>query len=207
MLPGVELTELLQNVGLIGISIIIFLESGIPFGFIFPGDSLLFTAGVLAAAGIFNLPLLILCVFVAAIAGVNVGYAFGKKYGRRLFSKDNSLLFHKKYVGQAEEFYESHGGKAIVLARFVPVIRTFAPIVAGIGHMDYRRFMFFNVFGAVLWAVGVTLLGYWLGSKIPADAMEKYLLLIVAGVVITSFIPPAIHVWLKKRARTDDDES
>jgi len=205
MLPGVELTELLQSVGLIGISVIIFLESGIPFGFIFPGDSLLFTAGVLAAAGIFYLPTLIACVFVAAIVGVNVGYAFGKKYGRRLFSKDDSVLFHKKYVNQAEEFYESHGGKAIVLARFVPVIRTFAPIVAGIAHMNYRRFMVFNVVGAVLWAIGVTLLGYWLGSKIPADAMEKYLLLIVMGVVIVSFLPAVLHFVLKKRQKTEEN--
>ena len=145
MIPGVELTELLHSVGIAGITLIIFLESGIPFGFIFPGDSLLFTAGVLAAAGVLNLPLLIICVFLAAVLGVNVGYAFGKKYGKQLFSKEKSLLFNKEYIAKAEVFYESHGGKAIVMARFLPIVRTFAPIVAGVGRFNDKRVFFFNV--------------------------------------------------------------
>lgn len=206
MIPGVDPTELLRSVGIAGITLIIFLESGIPFGFIFPGDSLLFTAGVLAAADVLNLPLLIVCVFIAAILGVNVGYAFGKRYGKQLFSKDKSLLFNKEYIGKAEVFYESHGGKAIVMARFLPVIRTFAPIVAGVGHMNYRRFLFFNVVGALLWAVGVTMLGYWLGSKIPPDLMEKYLIIIIIGVIIISFIPAGIHYVLSKRQEDDKSE-
>jgi membrane-associated protein len=201
MIPGLELTELLKSIGIIGITVIIFLESGIPFGFIFPGDSLLFTAGVLAAAGVLNLPLLIICVFLAAILGVNAGYAFGKRYGRRLFSKDKSIFFHKDYINRAEEFYEEHGGKAIIFARFIPVVRTFAPIVAGIGNMNYRRFMFFNIIGAVIWAVGVTTLGYWLGSKVPADIMEKYLLLIVFGFIVLSFIPAIVHVLRDPKSR------
>lgn len=198
MLPGVELTELLSQIGIIGITLIIFLESGVPIGFIFPGDSLLFTAGVLAAAGLLNLPLLIGCVFVAAIIGVNVGYAIGKKYGPRIFTKESSWLFNKKYIAEAGQFYENHGGKAIVLARFIPVVRTFAPIVAGVGSMNYRRFIVFNVLGALLWAVGVTVLGYWLGSKIPPDLMEKYLLLIVLGIIVISFIPAVIHIFVKR---------
>lgn len=199
MIPGVELTELLSSIGIIGIAAIIFFESGIPFGFIFPGDSLLFTAGVLASAGILNLPLLIISVFAAAIVGVNVGYTLGKHYGPRIFKKESSWLFNKEYISRSEDFYEQHGGKAIILARFIPVIRTFAPIVAGVGRMNYRRFMFFNVVGALLWAVGVTMLGYWLGSKIPADVMEKYLILVVLGIVVVSFIPAAIHLMAGKK--------
>lgn len=205
MLPGVELTELLSQIGVIGITLIIFLESGIPVGFIFPGDSLLFTAGVLAAAGLLNLPLLIACVFVAAILGVNVGYTIGKKYGPRIFTKESSWLFNKKYITEAGTFYEHHGGKAIVLARFIPVVRTFAPIVAGVGNMNYRRFILFNIVGALLWAVGVTLLGFWLGSKIPADVMEKYLLLIVVGIIVISFIPAALHI-IFKRSKSEPSE-
>jgi membrane-associated protein len=204
MIPGVELTELLQNIGILGISIIIFLESGIPFGFIFPGDSLLVTAGVLAAAGVLNLPLLIICVFIAAILGVNAGYSVGRRYGRKLFSKDKSVLFHKDHVLRAEAFYEKHGGKAIVLARFLPIVRTFAPIVAGIGHMNYRRFMLFNIIGAVVWAVGVTLLGVWLGNSIPADTLEHYLIFVIIGVIVLSLLPAAAHFVIEgKRKRTE----
>lgn len=199
MIPGVELTDLLSQIGIIGISLIVFLESGIPIGFIFPGDSLLFTAGVLAAAGILNLPLLIICVFVAAVIGVNVGYSIGKHYGPKIFTKESSWVLNKKYIAEAGDFYERHGGQAIVLARFIPVVRTFAPIAAGVGNMDYRRFMIFNVIGALLWAVGLTMLGYWLGSEIPADVMEKYLLLIVLGIVVVSFIPAAVHLVLSKK--------
>ena len=202
MIPGIELTELVQTFGIVGITLVIFLESGVPFGFFLPGDSLLFTAGVLAAAGLLNLPLLIICVFLAAILGVNVGYAFGKRYGRKLFTKDKSLLFHKDHVVRAESFYEEYGGQAIVLARFLPVVRTFAPIVAGIGHMNYKRFMFFNIIGALLWAVGITLLGYWLGNSIPPHAMEKYLVLIIIGIIIVSFIPPAIHIIIDKKKKS-----
>ena len=199
MIPGIELTQLIQNIGLVGIILMVFLESGVPIGFIFPGDSLLITAGVLGAAGLLNIQLLIIGVFVAAVLGVNAGYYIGKKYGIKMFSNEQSRIFNPRNIKHAESFYESHGGKAIVLARFIPVVRTFAPIVAGIAHMNYKKFMIFNIIGALIWAVGVTMLGYALGNTIGADVMEKYLILIILSVIALSFIPAIVHLVLNRR--------
>jgi membrane-associated protein len=201
--------EFLISIGYIGIFAIIFAESGLLIGFFLPGDSLLFTAGFLASPAaaalfereIFSLPILCIGCFIAAVTGDSVGYAFGRRVGPMLFKKEDSLLFSKKNVLKAQAFYEKHGGKAIVLARFVPVVRTFAPIVAGIGNMEYRRFLFFNVFGGVLWAIGVTVAGYFLAAIIGPENVDKYLLPIIALIIIVSVAPAAYHILKEPESR------
>jgi membrane-associated protein len=172
---------------------IVFAESGLLFGFFLPGDSLLFTAGFLASQGYLDLPLLLTGCFIAAVTGDSVGYWFGHRVGRRLFERQDSFFFHRRNLERTEAFYRKHGGKTIVLARFLPAIRTFAPIVAGVGAMSYRWFLFYNIFGAVLWAIGVTTAGYFLGSVIPD--VDKYLLPIIALIILVSSLPALIHFW------------
>ncbi len=158
---------------------IIFAESGLLIGFFLPGDSLLFTTGFFASKGLLDIKILLPLLFLAAVTGDSVGYTFGRKVGRKLFQREKSLLFHKKHLMAAEAFYEKHGKKTIILARFVPVVRTFAPIVAGIGHMEYKTFLTYNIVGGFLWAVGVTLLGFFLG-QLP--------------IIDISILPPIIHI-------------
>jgi membrane-associated protein len=179
--------------------VIIFAESGLLIGFFLPGDSLLFTAGLLASQGKFglNLPVLLIGCFIAAVAGDQVGYMFGKKAGPTLFRRPDSRIFKQKYVERANEFFEHYGRKTIVIARFVPVVRTFAPILAGVGEMHYRTFLTFNVIGGLLWAVGVTTAGYILGDTIPD--IDKYLLPIIAVIVLLSVLPPAIEILRHRR--------
>lgn len=196
---GFDLESLIQTVGLLGLTGIIFAESGLLIGFFLPGDSLLFTAGFLASQGYFNLGLLIFLCFTAAVLGDSVGYTFGKKLGPKLFNKEDSLLFHKDHLAKAQQFYDKHGGKTIILARFMPVIRTFAPIVAGAGQMEYRKFIVFNVLGGLLWAVGLPVAGYVLGSAIPD--VDKYLLPIVMAIIIISIAPGAYHLLKDKSTR------
>jgi len=184
--------DFLRTVGYLGIFAIIFAESGLFIGFFLPGDSLLFTAGFLASQDFFSLPLLLVGCFLAAVLGDSVGYAFGRRVGPRLFQREDSVLFHKKNVFKAQAFYEKHGAKTIVIARFIPVVRTFAPIVAGIGQMRYRHFLTYNVVGGLLWAVGVTLLGYFLGNAIPD--VDRYLLPIIVFIVLISVAPAAYHM-------------
>src|SRR3989344_2642974 len=172
-----DLITLIETVGYLGLFVIIFAESGLLIGFFLPGDSLLFTAGFLASQKILSLPILLVTCFTAAVLGDNVGYAFGKRVGRKLFNKEDSLFFHKRNVLKAQNFYDKYGGKAIVIARFMPVIRTFAPIVAGIGTMNYSKFVSFNLLGGALWAIGLNLTGYFLGNLIPD--VDRYLLPIV----------------------------
>ena len=193
-----DLVQLIKTVGYVGLFGIIFAESGLFIGFFLPGDSLLFTAGFLASVPgsdgntVLSLPLLLIGCAIAAVLGDNVGYAFGRRIGRRFFQKEDSLLFKKKYVLKAQAFYEKHGGKTIVLARFMPIVRTFAPIVAGIGEMNYRLFFSSNLVGGLLWAIGVTLAGYFLGSAIPD--VDKYLLPIVIVIIVVSVLPSALHI-------------
>src|SRR5262245_20155690 len=175
--------ELLRSFGTIGLFLIIFAESGLLIGFFLPGDSLLFTAGLFAAKGDLNIVVILVGCFISAVAGDQVGYAFGRRVGPSIFSRPNSKLFKQEYVQRADEFFESHGAKTIVLARFVPVVRTFAPILAGVGTMKYRTFVTYNVIGGFLWAVGVTSLGYFLGEQIGEDNIDKYLLPII-GIII-----------------------
>ncbi len=182
----------LVQTGYIGLSLIIFAESGLFFGFFLPGDSLLLVAGILASSGSFNLFTLCLLMFVAAFLGDQVGYWTGNKFGRQFFHRENNRFFKKKYVLDAEEFFEKHGNKTIVLARFIPIVRTFTPIVAGIANMPYKIFVTYNALGAFLWAVGLTIIGYLLGN-IPN--IDKYLHILIAAVIIVSFIPPLLHIF------------
>ena len=194
-----DLRSVIEAIGLIGIFAIVFLESGMMVGFFFPGDSLLFTAGFLASQGFFNVWLLALGSFVFAVLGDSVGYTIGHKYGKRLFSKEDSLLFHKDHLKKAEAFYEKHGGKTIILARFIPVIRAFAPVVAGIGSMKYSTFIVYNLVGAFLWAIGMSFLGYFLGNIIPD--VDKYLLPIIAFIILASVAPAIYHIVKEKYAK------
>lgn len=171
---------------------IVFAESGLLIGFFLPGDSLLFTAGFLASQGFMNIYILVPLCFIAAVVGDSVGYTFGHKVGKKLFYKDDSIFFHKDHLRKANVFYHKHGGKTIILARFLPVVRTFAPIVAGMGDMPYKTFLFYNVIGGVLWAIGLTLAGYFLGTLIPN--VDRYLLPIIGAIVLISIAPTAFHI-------------
>lgn len=196
---GIE--ALITLVSVPGIAAIIFAESGLLIGFFLPGDSLLFTAGFLVQSGIikFNIHALVLILFVAAVLGDNVGYSFGRRFGRKLFERKNSVLFHSDNLRRAEEFYKKHGPKTIVIARFVPVVRTFAPIVAGISHMHYRTFVAYNLIGGFLWAVGLTYLGYAAGGVIERYGINiEYVIL---GIIFISVAPPMLHVLREKSTR------
>jgi membrane-associated protein len=189
-------------VGYIVLFAIIFAESGLFIGFFLPGDSILFPAGFLASQGFFSLPELVIICAIAAILGDSVGYMFGRRVGRRLFLREDSTFFKKKHLEAAEAFYEKHGSKTIVLARFVPIVRTFAPIVAGISDMHYRRFVTFNIIGGALWAGGVTIAGYLLGHLIPAENVDKLLIPIIILLVIIPGLPSIIHVLRDEEMRT-----
>ncbi|MCC6629261.1 MAG: VTT domain-containing protein [Chloroflexi bacterium] len=192
-----DLAEIIRAVGYVGLWLIVFAETGLLVGFFLPGDSLLFTAGFLASQGFFNIFILVLVFVSAAIIGDSVGYAIGNRYGRRLFDREDSRYFKRKYLVATEAFYEKHGGKTLILARFVPIIRTFAPTVAGVAGMPYSRFLTYNVVGGVLWGLGVPVAGFWLGSVIPD--VDKYLLPIIAVIIIVSLIPTGIHIWREHR--------
>ncbi len=187
----IDPVTIITTVGLFGIITIIFAESGVFFGFFFPGDSLLFTAGIFAARGDLPLTGLLVGCAVAAILGDSFGYFFGKKAGIALFAREDSKFFKKKHVHRAQHFYEKHGTKTIVLARFIPIVRTFAPIVAGIGNMKYSTFVAYNIAGGILWTVAITLLGYFLGNSIPN--IDHYLLPIIIGIILVSMIPIAVE--------------
>jgi len=187
-----DLVQIIQTVGYIGLFAIVFAESGLFFGFFLPGDSLLLTAGLLASQGKLEIAALLIILPIAAILGDNVGYWFGKKTGSRIFNRDESLLFRRKNLLAAQAFYDRHGGKTIILARFMPFIRTFAPIVAGAVEMPFRRFFTFNVIGGLLWGVGVTLAGYFLGQTIPG--IDRYFLVVVGAVILVSALPAVIHM-------------
>jgi membrane-associated protein len=200
MLPGVDLEQLLISVGYVGLFAIIFAESGLLVGFFLPGDSLLITAGVLASArpDVFFLPTVVAVCFVAAVTGDAVGYWTGSRYGRRLYERPDSRFFKRSHLLAAEAFYQKHGGKTIVIARFLPFVRTFAPIVAGAATMSYRRFAIYNFVGAILWAIGLPVAGYILG-QVLGETLEKYLLVILAGVVALSIAPTAFHIMRANR--------
>lgn len=190
---------LIQTFGLIGITLIVFMESGVLIGLFFPGDSLLITAGVFAANGDLPIAALLPLVFVAAAAGDSVGYTFGRRAGPALYRKPDSRVFKREHLERATRFYEKHGGMAIVLARFVPIVRTLAPIVAGAARMNYGRFLRFNLVGAFIWGIGVTTLGYALGRAIPD--LERYILLVIGIVVGLSLLPPVIEILRARRRR------
>lgn len=191
--------ESIAQAGLWLIALIIFTESGLLVGFFLPGDTLLFAAGILAAQGGLNIYATIAVIAVAAIVGDNVGYSIGRYSGPRLFKKEDGILFKHEYVERAQAFYDKHGGKAIVLARFVPIVRTFAPLVAGIGKMDRRVFFLYNVLGALLWSISVTLLGYFVGQRFPQ--LIDYVEYVLIGVIILSFAPAVLHIARDPKSR------
>src|SRR3989344_1587041 len=190
---GIDILSLIELIGYPGIFGIIFAESGVLLGVFFPGASLLFSTGVLAAAGVFNIWILVPGVIIAAILGDSVGYWFGSKIGDTLYKRPDSRFFKKEYLEQTRIFFERYGTRTILIARFVPIVRTFAPILAGVGSMRYSVFLFYNVIGAFIWAGGVTLLGYYLGKTIP-DA-EKFVLPLVLVIVGFTLIPLTYHWW------------
>ncbi|MDO8576626.1 MAG: VTT domain-containing protein [bacterium] len=195
-MPDLNLASIIQFVGYPGLFTAVFLESGVFFGFFLPGASMLFTAGLLASQGIFNVWILIPLLTLAAILGDNTGYWFGAKVGYRLFLRPDSRFFRQEHLKRAKEFYDRHGFLAIVLARFIPIIRTFAPIVAGVVRMRYRVFVVYNIVGALLWASGVTFLGFYLGQKIPG--IETYLTPIISVIIIVTCIP-LVREYFRKR--------
>jgi membrane-associated protein len=194
--------HLIEAFGTLGLFAIVFAESGLLFGFFLPGDSLLFTAGLLASRGTLNFPLIMVGCAVAAIAGDQVGYVIGRRAGPALFRRPESRFFHKKNVDRAKEYFDKNGPKTIILARFIPIIRTFAPVVAGVGQMDYRKFVTFNVVGGILWGSGVTTAGYVLGESIPD--IDKWLLPIIGVIVMVSFVPVFLEL-LKMRRKSQAD--
>lgn len=179
---------------------IVFTETGLLVGFFLPGDSLLITAGLVAAAGGLNIWWLNVLLAVAAIAGDNVGYAIGARIGPRLFTREKSLLFNPDHVRRTRDFYARHGAKTIVIARFVPIIRTFAPVVAGVGQMAYRRFVVYNIAGGIGWVASMTWAGYLLGQAIPNIADHIHVVVII--VVILSVIPIVIEIVKERRRRS-----
>ena len=187
------LYELVRWGGYVALTAIVFTETGLLIGFFLPGDSLLITAGLVAAAGGLDIWLLNVLLSVAAIAGDSVGYAIGYRAGPHIFTREDSRWFNKKHLVRTREFYERHGGKTIILARFIPIIRTFAPVVAGVGRMDYRRFLAFNVLGGIGWVCGLTWAGYLLGQTIPD--IGRYIHVVIVVVIVLSLIPIGVEWW------------
>ncbi len=190
-------------IGYPGLFLIIFAESGTIVGFWLPGASLLFTAGLLASKGLFNPWILIPTVTVAAILGDNAGYWFGNKIGIKLFTRPDSRFFHQDHLRQTQHYYEKHGPKTIFLARFIPIVRSFAPIVAGIASMNYRTFMIYNLAGAFAWATGVTTAGYLLGERFPA--IQDYITYIVLGIIFVTLIPVFWEYYKHLRDKDNQD--
>jgi membrane-associated protein len=193
--------DLLESFGpwaTIGLFLIIFAETGLLIGFFLPGDSLLFTAGILASQGDLNIAVILVGCFLAAVIGDQVGYTIGQRAGPTLFRRPDSRIFKQKYVERTKEFFEKYGPKTILLARFVPIVRTFAPVLAGVGEMNRRTFTTYNIVGGLVWGVGVTLAGYILGEAIGED-IDKYILPIIAVIVVLSILPPVIEALRERR--------
>ncbi|HSD55660.1 MAG TPA: VTT domain-containing protein [Candidatus Saccharimonadales bacterium] len=205
MLFGLNLEDVIATVGLFGVAGIIFAESGLLIGFFLPGDTLLFTVGLLTHEGVIStsVHLVILVLFIAAVLGDNVGYMFGKRVGPRIFRKPDSILFHQDNLDRAEKFYEKYGPMTIVIARFVPIVRTFAPIVAGVGKMPYRKFLAFNLVGGLLWTAGITYVGYFGGAFLEARGIEiDHLILPIIGIAMAiTLFSPIYHIVREPSAR------
>lgn len=209
LLPGwLDPDTLLRDLGpymLLGLCLIVFAECGLLIGFFLPGDSLLFTAGLFVATGLLATPIWLVCLLLTgcAIIGNLTGYAIGYRVGPALFNKPNSRLFRQEYVAKTHEFFQRYGNRAIVLARFVPIVRTFITAMAGVGRMDRRQYATYSTVGGVLWATGVTLLGYWLGN---IEFVHSNIELILIGIVLVSLLPIVIEVLRARRARTRTPE-
>lgn len=196
---GIDVSSLIQSGGLIAIILIVYSESALMVGFFLPGDTLLLSAGILAAQGHFPIELTIFLIALAAIAGDNTGYVLGRTLGKRLFHKPDGIIFRQAYLARAEKFYEKHGPKTLLVAHYLPIVRSFAPLVAGIGKMDRGRFVLYDLLGAGSWAFLVTLLGYWFGSRIPH--LDRYILPTVLGAMVISFGPMLWHLFGNKETR------
>jgi membrane-associated protein len=192
-----DIESLIMTYGVIGVSLIVFIESGVFFGFFLPGDSLLFTAGFLASQGLLPIWVLYPTLIVAAILGDSVGYFTGHKYGKKLFNRPKSFFFDPEHVVRTEKFFTKYGPMALILARFTPIVRTFTPIFAGIGAMKYRTFISYNVIGAFLWVTSLLLGGYFLGTLVPGA--KDYIHSILIVIILISFLPPVL-TFLKERA-------
>lgn len=205
MLFGANLTDVIHAIGVIGIAAIIFAESGMMIGFFLPGDTLLFTTGFLAQQGTLgvNIHVLVLILFVAAILGDNIGYFLGHKYGRKLFRKPDSAFFHKDNLERAENFYKKYGAATVILARFVPIVRTFAPVVAGISSMTYRTFLMFDLLGGLLWTASVTYTGYFGGAFLQSHGINVEALVIPVIVIVTLITAssPLVHMLREPKRR------
>lgn len=193
-----DLISLIETIGYFGLFVIVLVESGIIIGFFLPGDSLLFTAGFLASQKILNIWWLILILPVAAILGDSVGYWFGRRVGPKIFSRSDSRFFRRAHLEKTREFFRKHGRRAIVLARFAPIVRTFTPVLAGVGEMSYRHFLAFNIIGGIIWSTAMTGAGYFLGQAVPNA--ERYFWPIIGGIIFISFIP-TWWPYLKARLR------
>jgi membrane-associated protein len=211
MIPGFDLVQFAQTAGpiavLVVVAAIIFAENGLLIGFFFPGDSVLFTIGLLIQGTAhfkldLNIELVILLLFVAAVLGANVGYLFGKKIGPTLFKRPNSRLFKQENVQRAQDFYDKHGGKTIILARFIPVVRTFVPLIAGVAKMNYRTFMIFNLVGGFIWVSGITYLGFFLGKLLQGMGLDvDAVILPVVTLILIASVSPAIYQLLKNKGQ------
>jgi membrane-associated protein len=188
--------ELIRMGGLLGLVLVVFAETGLMIGFFLPGDSLLITAGLFAAKGDLDIVSLNLCVMAAAVVGDAVGYWIGWRAGHALYSRPNSFFFRREHLIKTHEFYERHGGKTIIIARFMPIIRTFAPVVAGAAEMTYRRFAVYNIVGGIAWVASMTLGGFYLGRFVPD--IDKHIHIVVAVVIFLSLLP-ALIAWLRAR--------
>ena len=193
---------IVESLGIIGVVSIVFAESGLFFGFFLPGDTLLFTAGLLASQNYINIYLLVVLTSIAAILGDSVGYAFGKKVGPKIFSKEDSLFFNKKHIERSQKFFEKYGKKSLILARFTPIVRTFTPILAGVGKMPYKEFITYNIIGGIAWVFSMSLLGFFFGKIIPNP--DKYILPIIAVIIILS-IAPGIWEFIKERNKQKNE--
>jgi membrane-associated protein len=191
--------DLIETFGTLGILAIVFAETGLLVGFFLPGDSLLFTAGLLSSQGKLNFPVIALGCFVAAVAGAQTGYFIGRRVGPTLFKRPDSRLFKAEYVDRAEAYFEEHGTKTIVLARFVPIVRTFSTVVAGVSRMNARTFLLYNVVGGFFWTIGVTTAGYFLGKTVPD--IDKYLLPIIALIIVVSVLPVILEARKQRASR------
>lgn len=186
--------------GLLVIALIVFSEVGLLLGFFLPGDTLLIAAGIFAAGGKLSLPALITTVIVAAIFGDNTGYWIGHHLGPRLFRKPDGIIFQKDHIERSQKFFEAHGSKTLLVSHFIAFVRTFVPLLAGAGHMSYRRFVLFNAVGDIAWGFGVTLVGYYFGSRIPN--VDHYIMLVLGAVIALSIIPTSyrlIRLRLRKK--------
>lgn len=195
----IDLIALITAAGYVGIFAAVFAESGLLIGIFLPGDSLLFTAGILASQGIGHIGLVMLVTTTAAIAGDSTGYWLGRHFGHRVFNRTGSVFLNPRHIEHAHHFYEKYGTKTLIIARFTPIIRTLAPILAGVGSMHYATFVTYNVIGGVVWGAGMPLLGYWLGGVVPN--IEQYLMPIIVVIILVSFTPGLWHLWKDHRQK------